>query len=281
MTATRALVVTADDCGRESESTDAILGLVDAGRVTATTLIVVARESARAAAELRRRGVTPRVHVTLTSERDCRPWAPLSSRVPSLTDQRGFLRTDPEELAERGSTLEVEREMSAQWQWLVSHGFTPRGLDSHCGTLYGLHGERWLPTVIAFCCSRELSFRLPRELRSHVGAARASQPDVLRRHARAVEVCDLLGVHLPQAIATNRLPAESLGDYDGLRAHYVELLRALPDRGTSELFVHPAPFGAPGVSRSHPLRAWELRLLSDAEFWRAIAREGFDLVDRW
>lgn len=279
MSAGRALVVTADDCGRDAWGTDAILGLLQAGRITSTTLIVLAQESARAAAELRRRGVTPRVHVTLTSEPGVRPWAPLSARVPSLTDEHGFLWSAPAELRPRATTLEVEREMTAQCQWLVAHGFTPRGLDSHNAVLSDLHGERWLPSAIAFCCSRGLYFRLPRDLRPSLGGD--PSPGLEERHARAVEVCDLLGVRLPQAVATNRLPAESLGSYEGLRAHYVRLLASLPERGTCELVLHPEPLGAPGVTPRRPLRAWELRLLGDAEFWRAVAREGFDLVDRW
>lgn len=274
----RRLILTADDLGREAASVAPILDLVTSGPLTATTIIPVAPDSRAAAAAARRAGVQPRLHVTLTSEAGMSPWHPLCRDVPSLVDARGRLYVDPVALGAVGEEADVAAELSAQWDWMAEQGLDPTGLDSHAGTLYGLHGRSWLVLALQFCAAHGLAFRLPRDPTPYLGADEMGA-ELAEQHALAVALADRLWVRLPEVIVTNRRSAAELGGYAALREHYLRLLGALPE-GTSEIFCHPAPEGA-AAGPDAVLRAWELRLLGDPVFARALEVEGLELVDTW
>jgi len=271
---TRRLVVTADDLGRDPATDATVLGLLAAGRVTATTLLVVTPHAAAAAEAATRLGVTPRLHVALTSEGGLPPWSPLSG-APSLHDGGGQLPADPQVLDAHAVETDVLAELDAQLAWMHERGLHPWGVDSHAGTLYGLAGRSWLGPALWWCGSAGLAFRLPRDLRPYLGGPPA--PELARRHEAAVALADELGVPLPAAMLTNRRTAAELGDYEALRDHLVAALDDLPD-GVSELFLHPAE-GLPGEAGR--TRAWEARLLRDPAWWDAVSRAGVELVHDW
>lgn len=274
---TRRLVLTADDLGREPAGTRAILDLLGSGPLTATTLIPVATHSAGAAAACRDAGVVPRLHVTLTSERGLPGWRPLSPHPVSLTDRGGCLHTDPAVLGSEGSGGEVLAEVAAQWDWVLAQGLRPTGLDSHAGALYGLHGRSWLAETLRFCADHGLAFRLPRDPGLFLGEG--ADAALLARHAQAVGYADALGVRLPAAIASRPAEQGRQGGYRALREDYLGLLGRLPE-GTSEIFLHPAPAGAV-AGPDGAVRSWELRMLRDPVFHRAIDAEQLELVDTW
>ena len=266
----RGLVITADDAGRELASSQEIAALLAESRITATTLIPVA-DDAEAALELVGAHL-PRVHATFTSEGGSPAWSPLSGGA-SLTGGDGRFSYDPFEFANRATTQDVATELAAQYDWFVARGVTPTGLDSHSGTLYGLHGNSFMEVTLRFCAAHGLAFRLPRTAQSYWGA---TLPEPFAAgHQMAVDAADALGVALPAAMVTNRLSAAEVGSYEGLRDHYLMLLDLLPADGTSELFLHPAP-----ASVGLPTREWELRLLRDDRFQAAVD-DSFDRVSDW
>jgi predicted glycoside hydrolase/deacetylase ChbG (UPF0249 family) len=273
----RRLVVTADDLGRDPATTDVVLGLVADGCVTATTLIPVAPESARAAARARELGVTPRLHLTLTGERGLPPWRPLAVGG-HLAGPDGALAEDPLVLGARGDedvAADVVEELDAQLAWMRGQGLAPTAADSHGGTLYGLHGRSWLAETLAWCGRHGLAFRLPRDPVPYLGGPVPAE--LANLHARAVGLADALGVALPEVIMTNRLTAAQLGSYEALLADLVARLDTLPE-GTSELFLHPSTADA---ALDGAVRAWEARLLRDPAWHAAVAASGVELVDGW
>lgn len=300
--APRRLVITADDLGRDPRTDEAVLSLVAEGRVTAATVIPVAPGAADAVRELTRRGMNPRLHVTLTSEAGVTPWSSLSG-VRSLADAHGRLPHDPARLEAGAVDAEVYAEVTAQLDWLRAHVDVVVAMDSHAGTLHGFGGRTWLPGALALCARNGLGFRLPRRL-SHEALARfgglmngdASPPDAARGHPNtgdavaserlaalaglheaAVSAAERLGVPLPETVVTNPRSAAQLGSAEALLALIVAELDALPP-GTSELFLHPASPGAPGADE---VRAWELAVLRDPRFSEAIAERGILLVSSW
>ncbi|MBO3744841.1 ChbG/HpnK family deacetylase [Streptosporangiaceae bacterium NEAU-GS5] len=273
---TRRVVLTGDDLGRESGTTEVILALLAEGRLSATTLIPVAPAAERAARQVRELGVVPRLHVTLTGEAGLPRWRPLSGAA-SLADPDGAFSEDPFVLGARGEAGDVVREADAQLRWLCDHGCTPEAADSHAGTLYGLHGRSWLAETLEWCAGHGLAFRLPRDAEPYFGGP--LPPPLAAAHERAVAHADALGVAIPQTIATNRRGADELGSYERLRNDYLGRLAALPE-GTSELFLHPsredAVAGSDGV-----VRAWEARLLRDPAWHDALTSEGVEVVRDW
>ncbi|HOZ49283.1 MAG TPA: polysaccharide deacetylase family protein [Candidatus Hydrogenedentes bacterium] len=79
------------------------------------------------------------MHVTLTSEWSEYRWGPVAgkSRVPGLVDPEGCLWPDVPEVVEHATVDEVELEMRAQLDRLLTMGITPTHLDTHMGTVFG------------------------------------------------------------------------------------------------------------------------------------------------
>ncbi|MFI6481751.1 ChbG/HpnK family deacetylase [Nonomuraea sp. NPDC050663] len=273
---TRRVVITADDLGREEGSTEVILALLAEGHVSATTLICVSPQAARAAERVRELGVLPRLHVTLTSEHGVPPWRPLNGTA-TVCEPDGTLSSDPFALGARGEAHDVIEESQAQLRWMREHGLAPEAADSHAGTLYGLHGRSWLAEALRWCAGHGLAFRLPRDAGPYVGGP--LPPPLAAAHEQAVALADSLGVAIPQTIATNRSTAAELGSYERLRDDYLRRLGELPE-GTTELFLHPSREDAV-AGPDGTVRAWEARLLRDPVWHRALERERVEVVKDW
>lgn len=267
----RRLVITADDLGRD-EATDAtITSLAADGLITATSLIVVSPRAAAALGPIRDLGLHPGLHATLSSEQGIAPWRPLSA-APGLAADQGRLSTDPRRAVAAATAHEVIAELDAQLAWMHDHGARPRVLDSHAGTLYGIHGRSFLTAALRWCAAHALALRLPRD----PGPFLEAEPHLAAAHRAAVELADQLAVPLPATICTNRVTAARHGRYEALRGHMITQLRTLPP-GTSELFVHPS--SAPGDRLR--ARRWEARLLRDPLWHEALAQEVDELVGGW
>lgn len=283
--AVRRLVITADDLGRDPLTDQVIAELAAAGAITAASLLVTTPHADQAARAVHAAGITPHLHTCLVAESTGGPWRLLTD-APSLHEPDGTLRlADP--LAElRAEEGEVLAELEAQLGWMHDRGLRPRAVDSHTGTLYGLYGGGLLAGALHWAARHGLAVRLPRdpEPLRHLDRPGAAAPrssllgptEREARHRRAVDLADHLGVPIPAAILTNPLPARLLGSYEALRDRLLHGVARLPP-GTSELFLHPSGEG-PGIP---PERAWEARLLRDAQWWDALASTGVELVDRW
>jgi chitin disaccharide deacetylase len=79
------------------------------------------------------------LHVTLTSEWAGYRWGPVAgkARVPGLTDPEGCLWPDVPAVVEHATPEEVETEIRAQLDRLLTMGLRPTHLDTHMGTVFG------------------------------------------------------------------------------------------------------------------------------------------------
>lgn len=276
----RRLVITADDLGVDADTNATIIDLLREGLVSATTLIPVAAAAQDAVRRVLEAGLpAPRLHLTLSSAREMPGWRPLAPGVGSLTAPDGTFPVDAG-LAERRATLaDLATELRAQLRWMHDAGLRPAGLDSHSGTLYGLRGRSLAAAAVDFCADHELDFRLPRTLARPLGLAVRG---LRRAHRSAVERADALRVRLPESLVSSWLPGRMVLSYGQLRAEVLHQLRRLP-AGTSELLLHPSPGSAAAwlPAAEARKRRWELRLLRDETFHRALRRAGIDVVPAW
>lgn len=276
----RRLVITADDLGLDAPTNAALTDLLAESRISATSLIVVAPGAADAGERIRARGLPPpHLHATLTSPRELPPYRPAAPDVPSLVRADGTFPVDAALLRAAGPE-DVRRELRAQVARARELGVAPRVMDSHSGTLYDLREPSLTEVALEVCAEEDLAFRLPRRLHAVFQGVLGAR--VRRRHRAFRTLADALGVRLPATILTCWLPPRAVVCYAQLRALYLLQLAALP-RGTSELFLHPAP---PETTRrlepaAGRLRGWELRLLRDPVFGRALARARIDVVETW
>ncbi|SEE21980.1 carbohydrate deacetylase [Ruania alba] len=276
----RRLVITADDLGVDPETNATIVELLREGVVSATTLIPVASAAEDAVRRLKAAGLTqPRLHVTFSSARGLPAWRPLAPGVSTLTDREGMFALDPAHAERRATAADVARELLAQLDWMRQLGMRPAGLDSHSGTLYGLYGRSMAGQAVDFCAANGLDFRMPRKLSRTLGL---TVRGLRRAHRSAVQQADTLRVRLPEVLASSWLPGTMVLSYGQLRAEVLHQLRRLP-AGTSELITHPSP---PSAAEWLPAaearkRLWELRLLRDEVFHRALRRAGIEVVPAW
>ncbi|WP_026692366.1 chitin disaccharide deacetylase [Peribacillus kribbensis] len=124
------VVINADDFGY---SKGVNLGIIEAyqnGIVTSATLMANMPGAAHAAAlALENPGLGVGVHLVL----DC--GSPVCDNVHSLMDERGtFLKAS--EIVSSGNPEEIERELSAQIEKVISFGIKPTHFDSH----HHIHG---------------------------------------------------------------------------------------------------------------------------------------------
>ncbi|QOR69401.1 ChbG/HpnK family deacetylase [Ruania alkalisoli] len=276
----RRLVITADDLGVDPETNATIVELLRERAISATTLIPVASAAEDAVRRLKAAGLTqPRLHITFSSARGLPAWGPLAPGVGTLTDARGKFALDPAHAERRASMPDVTRELLAQLDWMRRSGMRPAGLDSHSGTLYGLYGRSMAGDAVDFCAANGLDFRMPRRLSRTLGLAVRG---LRRAHRSAVQRADALRVRLPEVLVSSWLPGPMVLSYAQLRTEVLAQLRRLP-AGTSELITHPSP---PSAAHWLPVaearkRLWELRLLRDDVFHRALRRAGIEVVPAW
>lgn len=271
------IVITADDYGVHPEVSGLIIELLDAGLVSATTMLAASPHAADGAAQYRASGLGRerlRLHFALNSPTEGPDWFPAAGKPSSLTDEQGaFWPTEPE-LESRAQAIDVVAELQAQYDWMAEQGLPPAGIDVHRMIVYGIYGRSFLPEVLGFCARRQLPFRLPHDptlqFGDDFGTEHRAQLDA------ALDAAEALGVATPWLIAS--LPPgadDEYTSYDEVLERYLEILAAIPEHGVSEVFLHPIPNTAHG-QQTH---VWEAEMLRDPR-WQA-ALDDFKVVTSW
>ena len=278
----RRLVLTADDFGYDRDSDALITQLLAEGAVTATTVIAPSLALGADAPRLVERTDACGLHLTLSSDAGREPWGSLGGdEAACLVESGGAFPDDPSVAEARATPDAVGAELAAQYATLLDVGLAPNRVDSHAGTIYGLHGNPLMGPVLAFCAAHGLGLRLPRGLELYLGPS--VPPALVHLHAQAVGAATQLGVSLPAQMASDQVPAKDVTEYEPLRDRYIAFLRRLP-AGTSEIFLHPgaeSQWARERFGRSWDKRVFEARLLRDPVWRDVLEVEGIELVTSW
>lgn len=275
--ATRKLVITADDFGYCPEVDQAIVDLFRDSLITATTVISASPHLSVHCDDLISFSPQTGLHVVLSSDRGNSAWR------PSSLEMRRIMPTFPDDPTQinPATSEQIKPELEAQLQALKDMGFSPNRLDSHSGTLYGLSGPSFIGESLQFCADHNLGFRLPRSLAMFVGDQVPEH--LMRAHSQAITFADLLHIPLPQEIVSNQQPIADIPNYESLRESYLRMLDQFPE-GTSELFLHPAydsDIAREKFGSAWQKRVWELQLLRDPLWQKALDRSDIELVAAW
>ncbi len=220
----RTLVINADDLGLTISVNDGIFDAHDHGILTSASLMSNAPATAHAIRRLRTRpALGVGVHLTLVDG------APLLApdRVPSLVQGDGRFRSSWKPfiaacLMGRVSLDEVERELTAQIERVVSEGIRPTHLDAH----KHVHAH---PPIFAIVARLAARFRIE-VVRVPYERTLADLP-LLPWTQRDYRIAVSHGIRAPQFVGramTGTMTAASLS----------ATLRRLPS-GHTELMVHP------------------------------------------
>jgi len=275
----RFLIVSADDFGISESTNQAIRLLFEEEKITSAGILAPAPYAREAALTAGHRGYSIGVHWTLNSEWPGeRAWSPCAPGARSLLEN-GRL-TASMATVKKASSLDVTRELEAQYRALVNLGCMPDHADSHCGTLYGTNGRLFFLNAYSLCRKYGLPFRFARE---DSFLTRQFGPEVngaLKLAARAVAgVGGLYGAALLDDFCSDPRPVEKIDGISGLKAYYEAQLSTL--RGeVCEIFLHPCLPDEELLSRSPQWqkRVWEYEYLKSGQLLTAAREQGFTPV---
>lgn len=256
----RLLILNADDFGMCHAINQAITGVLAAGTVRSTTLMVPCPWAAEAMQYLAEHREQPfGIHLTVISDHRVYRWGPVMGRdrVPSLVDDKGHFHGFDAFHANlpKAALRELELEFRAQIEQVLAAGLKPTHLD--------WHAIRFGSRVDIF----DLMIGLAKEYRLALRVIGRSWIEKLQGEGLPVIDYDFY-----DGSATD--PRERAG-------RYMQMLRELP-AGLSEWAVHP------GLNDAE-LRAMEgvgsAYRQADFDFWtspdvpRVIQEEGIILLD--
>jgi predicted glycoside hydrolase/deacetylase ChbG (UPF0249 family) len=214
------------------------------------------------------------VHLTLTSEWKTYRWGPVSknSDVPGLIDPEGKLWYDVPDVVMHASPAEVEKEVRAQIERMISLGHIPTHIDTHMGTLYGS-----LEYVKVF-------LKIAEEYKIPANVIDLSVPEVAAIFKEAGypidnDVINSVGNYrLPMLDNFSSVP-EGL-NYEEKRSNFFKMVKSL-NAGLTEIIFHPATESEnlKTITASWQQRVWEGELFSDPVVLQFIKDEG--IITNW
>ncbi|MFB9324916.1 polysaccharide deacetylase family protein [Paenibacillus aurantiacus] len=274
----RLLIINADDCGLTEGTNEAILALLQQGAITSTSIMI----PCPAAREGLDRGVLHTVkqagiHLTLSSAEN-QGYKPVyqEDTLHSLVNADHAFFTDIAYIESHADPDEVRLELHAQIEYAISRGIDPTHLDSHAGSIMGLHtGRDFLEVALDLCQAFQLPFNLPRRI--------LLQPFINQqqreRFAEVISSAEQRGIVLIDDMISLPYCLSSHAEYDTVKAELVTMIQNLKP-GITQLTVHPSIM-TEELKRLTPCyleREIEFRLLGDFDIRQLFKQEDIKLV---
>ncbi len=215
------------------------------------------------------------VHLTLTSEWKTYRWPTLTDPavVPGLIDPAGKMWPDVLPVVMHAKATEVDTEIRAQIQKMISLGLKPSHIDTHMGTLYGSYEFA------------KVFFKAAEDFQIPANAIDISDPEVLAKFRKqgyplTDEVVKMLDAYpLPKVDNFDSVPTGTT--YEEKRSNFMKLVRSLQP-GLTEIIFHPSVLtdNLKTITGSWQQRVWEAQLFSDPVIKQFLKEEGI-VVTNW
>ncbi|MDR0267335.1 polysaccharide deacetylase family protein [Paenibacillus sp.] len=274
------LIINCDDFGQSPALNQAIMALLEEGKVSSATIMAVAPGFEEAAAwTAKRRQPNVGLHLTMTSEFDALRWRSLTGD-PSLHDDSGYQYRTVKEFELGAATKAVMKEIDAQYERAQKSGITISHVDNHMGSLYGMEtGRSFLPQTLWKISRWKLPMRFSRYIYKE-DPLLGSLKDIERPVAQVVALADAFGVPIPDYLLSHPFGVEEGETYDSFKQSIIAKLYRLPD-GVCETYIHP---GVPDPWMQEHIpeytkRVWEYRLPFDDDFRYALRDANVDLTN--
>ena len=281
------LIINADDFGMCRAHNEATKELFSLGAITSATVMApcpFARDAVDFAC--RNPELSVGVHLTTTAEWESYRWGAISGGVPSLLDSDGAFYRSSRDFAMNARIDEVEAELIAQIEYLLSLGLRPSHLDNHMGSLYGIETGNFSFLKLLFDISARYSLplRFPSEFCSDLlsnGIINIKIPGQLvdREIKRFASIAGQSGVFLPDRVMPGDWRGEQDKSYGSYRDYIFDLYSTF-DTGVTETYIHPA-IECDEIKEITPMwhrRVWEHRLFSDPKTKEYISSLGIELI---
>ena len=284
------LIINADDFGMCHAHNLATFDLFQKGGITSATIMAPcawAFEAVKFAKENPEFAIG--VHWTLTSEWGSYRWRAVADGTQSLHDDEGFLWKESEQVEKHADSDEIEREITAQTDFLMNLGLEPSHVDNHMGSIYGIEiGRLELLNIAIDVAGRYgLPFRFPGKVADMLESATESQMLSVKLDKETIAIfakkfadyATEKGVAMPDFLIPNEWDGPQKDSYDNFREYMLEFYRAMPN-GVTETFIHPALESdeLKAVTGGWEKRVWEHRLLADPATRQHIESCGIQLI---
>lgn len=274
------LIINCDDFGQSAPMNEAIMHLLEEGKVSSATIMAVAPGFEQAAAwSARRRKQNVGLHLTLTSEFDALRWRSLTGDL-SLHDESGHQYKTVKEFEQGAKPQAVRKEIAAQYERAKKAGITISHVDNHMGSLYGIEtGRSFLPQMFWRISRWKLPARFFRNIYAE-DPLLGSLGNIERPVALASALADTFGVPIPDYLLSHPFGLQEGETYDSFKQSIIDKLYKLPD-GVCETYIHPG-VEDPWMLENIPhweKRVWESRLPFDDDFTYALRDADVEIVD--
>ncbi|MEK3750896.1 polysaccharide deacetylase family protein [Paenibacillus sp. FSL E2-8871] len=274
------LIINCDDFGQSPAMNQAIMHLLEEGKVSSATIMAVApgfEEAARWCSRRQQRNVG--LHLTMTSEFEALRWSSLTGNS-SLHDDGGHQYKTVKEFEQGAQTKAVLKEIVAQYERVKQSGIVISHVDNHMGSLYGMEtGRSLLPQTLWRISRWGLPSRFFRYIHPE-DPLLGSLKNIERPVALGSGLADTLGVPIPDYLLSHPFGVEEGETYDRFKQSIIAKMYSLPD-GVSETYIHPG-IDDPWMLANIPhweKRVWEYRLPFDDDFTYAIRDASVELTD--
>ncbi len=277
----RYLIMNTDDFGQCSSVNDAIFELLSEGLVSSATIMPCTPGFEEAASWCSRNNINNvGLHLTFTSE-----WENMRSRSlthgTSLEDEQGYLYPTCEAFAAHAIKDEVVNEIKAQFDRCIRYGLTLSHVDNHMGSLYGLAGECFLPSVFELCVTHgKLPFRFFRNYyKDDFLLGPLDRPEILAAFRSIIELADRMGILTPDYLLTHSYAAEPGETYESFKEMMIGRMYRLPE-GITETYIHPSKESneIKHINPTWQRRVHEYQLMKDEDYRYALKDAGIKQV---
>lgn len=214
------------------------------------------------------------VHLTLTSEWNNYRWGPLMppEKVPGLIDPDGKLWHQVSDVVKHASAKEVETEIRAQIEKVLTLGLKPTHIDTHMGTLYAS------PEYFRVFLKVAEEYNIPANA---IDMSVQSVADLYREQGYPIneEMIELLSEYrLPKIDNLISLPVGS--SYEQVREKFFREVKALKP-GITEIVFHPSlnSENLKTITDSWQQRVWEGELFADPQVHQFFEDEEIVITD--
>jgi predicted glycoside hydrolase/deacetylase ChbG (UPF0249 family) len=248
-----ALILTADDFGRNRATNLGIIKGIEEGLVSCVALMPVGSEVEHAYEYISRHpDLDVGVHLVLARDNVVPEWQPIlpPEDVPTLVDNEGLLHTSLLYVLFRASSAEIEKELEAQIDAVIKNGIDPTFISFHKG-FFQIHDTRTFNIVLRLA----KKYRLPVRRQAFFHENSISEQGIL---------------------STDKL----VYDYGSYPNHekkkkFLSSIDWLP-RGVTEFVLHLAVEGED--EKRVRSRATELRVVTDARVKDYVVKKNIRLI---
>jgi Uncharacterized protein conserved in bacteria len=274
----RLLIINADDFGVTKGTNEAIIQLLKSEAITSTSLMVPCPSSADAMNRIAGAGHREvGIHLTITSDA-AQSYAPVYRDRPlhSITHSDGMFHTDCAQLERHADWDEVRLELEAQILQAQANGIELTHLDSHAGSVLGLHTGRDLLEIVFDLC---IKYRLPFNLPCRIVEQPFFNADQIQLFESRIASAQERGIRLIDDMISLPYCFRPEPDYNLMKLQLLALIRTIKP-GITQLTVHPSLVTdcLLALTDCHKERDHEYRLVQDEHFRQVLHSENIHLV---